>query len=130
MWSVELFFTPAGSSSSFLYAVGQHIVRPLVPLPTWASLVAVVLPRHHRPPLIHLRCNFSYRLQTTSRKSIIYLQWKAQHPMKSTLQALAFGIVMAAAARDYQKEMTAQQKAQTSSSVNKILEYLSSKLKK
>ncbi|KAF4378160.1 hypothetical protein CsatB_025007 [Cannabis sativa] len=38
--------------------------------------------------------------------------------VKSTLQNLAFGNVMAAAARDYQKEVISQQKAQTSSSVN------------
>lgn len=38
--------------------------------------------------------------------------------MKSTLSNLAFGNVMAAAARDYQQELLAQEKAQTSSSVN------------
>lgn len=38
--------------------------------------------------------------------------------VKSTLQTLAFGNVMAAAARDYQKEVAAYEKAQTSSSVN------------
>ncbi|RDY09041.1 Thioredoxin domain-containing protein PLP3B [Mucuna pruriens] len=38
--------------------------------------------------------------------------------VKSTLSNLAFGNVMAAAARDYQKEMLAQEKAQASSSVN------------
>ncbi|XP_062102459.1 thioredoxin domain-containing protein PLP3B-like [Humulus lupulus] len=38
--------------------------------------------------------------------------------VKSTLSNLAFGNVMAAAARDYQKEVLSQQKAQTSSSVN------------
>ncbi|KAJ4849454.1 Thioredoxin domain-containing protein plp3b [Turnera subulata] len=38
--------------------------------------------------------------------------------VKSTLSNLAFGNVMAAAARDYQKELLAQEKAQTSSSNN------------
>ncbi|KAK4773720.1 hypothetical protein SAY87_028739 [Trapa incisa] len=38
--------------------------------------------------------------------------------VKSTLSNLAFGNVMAAAARDYQKELLTQQKAQTSSSIN------------
>ncbi|KAJ4849455.1 hypothetical protein Tsubulata_013955 [Turnera subulata] len=38
--------------------------------------------------------------------------------VKSTLSNLAFGNVMAAAARDYQKELLAQEKAQTSSSIN------------
>lgn len=38
--------------------------------------------------------------------------------MKSTLTNLAFGNVMAAAARNYQKEMVSQQKSQASSSVN------------
>ncbi|XP_015890001.3 thioredoxin domain-containing protein PLP3B [Ziziphus jujuba] len=38
--------------------------------------------------------------------------------VKSTLSNLAFGNVMAAAARDYQKELLAQQKAQPSSSFN------------
>ncbi|KAJ9172736.1 hypothetical protein P3X46_015946 [Hevea brasiliensis] len=38
--------------------------------------------------------------------------------VKSTLSNLAFGNVMAAAARDYQKELIAQDKAQTSSSIN------------
>ncbi|XP_020225659.1 thioredoxin domain-containing protein PLP3B [Cajanus cajan] len=38
--------------------------------------------------------------------------------VKSTLSNLAFGNVMAAAARDYQKELLAQEKAQPSSSVN------------
>ncbi|KAK4486013.1 hypothetical protein RD792_008675 [Penstemon davidsonii] len=38
--------------------------------------------------------------------------------VKSTLSNLAFGNVMAAAARDYQKEVLAQEKAQASSSVN------------
>ncbi|XP_030523979.1 thioredoxin domain-containing protein PLP3B [Rhodamnia argentea] len=38
--------------------------------------------------------------------------------VKSTLQNLAFGNVMAAAARDYQKEILTQQKAQTSTSTN------------
>ncbi|PIN15759.1 ATP binding protein [Handroanthus impetiginosus] len=38
--------------------------------------------------------------------------------VKSTLSNLAFGNVMAAAARDYQKELLAQGKAQASSSVN------------
>ncbi|XP_047163069.1 thioredoxin domain-containing protein PLP3A-like isoform X2 [Vigna umbellata] len=38
--------------------------------------------------------------------------------VKSTLSNLAFGNVMAAAARDYQKELLAQQKAGASSSVN------------
>ncbi|QCD81779.1 hypothetical protein DEO72_LG2g2109 [Vigna unguiculata] len=38
--------------------------------------------------------------------------------VKSTLSNLAFGNVMAAAARDYQKELLAQQKAEGSSSVN------------
>ncbi|KAI3450991.1 hypothetical protein Pfo_007656 [Paulownia fortunei] len=38
--------------------------------------------------------------------------------VKSTLSNLAFGNVMAAAARDYQKELVAQGKAQASSSVN------------
>ncbi|PWA66811.1 phosducin-like protein [Artemisia annua] len=38
--------------------------------------------------------------------------------VKSTLQTLAYGNVMAAAARDYQKELLAQEKAQTSSSFN------------
>ncbi|XP_057740529.1 LOW QUALITY PROTEIN: thioredoxin domain-containing protein PLP3B-like [Arachis stenosperma] len=38
--------------------------------------------------------------------------------VKSTLSNLAFGNVMAAAARDYQKELLAQEKAQASSSSN------------
>ncbi|XP_027347472.1 thioredoxin domain-containing protein PLP3B [Abrus precatorius] len=38
--------------------------------------------------------------------------------VKSTLSNLAFGNVMAAAARDYQKELLAQEKAQASNSVN------------
>ncbi|KAL0448350.1 UNVERIFIED_CONTAM: Thioredoxin domain-containing protein PLP3B [Sesamum latifolium] len=38
--------------------------------------------------------------------------------VKSTLSNLAFGNVMAAAARDYQKELLAQEKGQASSSVN------------
>ncbi|OAY57497.2 hypothetical protein MANES_02G097501v8 [Manihot esculenta] len=38
--------------------------------------------------------------------------------VKSTLSNLAFGNVMAAAARDYQKELIAQEKSQTSSSIN------------
>lgn len=38
--------------------------------------------------------------------------------VKSTLSNLAFGNVMAAAARDYQKEVLAQEKAQASSSAN------------
>ncbi|XAR57925.1 hypothetical protein NMG60_11026235 [Bertholletia excelsa] len=38
--------------------------------------------------------------------------------VKSTLSNLAFGNVMAAAARDYQKELLAQEKAQASASVN------------
>ncbi|XP_030468269.1 thioredoxin domain-containing protein PLP3B [Syzygium oleosum] len=38
--------------------------------------------------------------------------------VKSTLSNLAFGNVMAAAARDYQKEVLAQQKAQTSTSTH------------
>ncbi|KAF8018705.1 hypothetical protein BT93_H3567 [Corymbia citriodora subsp. variegata] len=38
--------------------------------------------------------------------------------VKSTLSNLAFGNVMAAAARDYQKEILAQQKAQTSTSTH------------
>ncbi|XP_024021777.1 thioredoxin domain-containing protein PLP3B isoform X2 [Morus notabilis] len=38
--------------------------------------------------------------------------------VKSTLSNLAFGNVMAAAARDYQKELVAQQKSQASSSVS------------
>ncbi|KAI4386777.1 hypothetical protein MLD38_004679 [Melastoma candidum] len=38
--------------------------------------------------------------------------------VKSTLSNLAFGNVMAAAARDYQKEILAQEKAQGSSSIN------------
>ncbi|PON99581.1 DnaJ-like [Trema orientale] len=38
--------------------------------------------------------------------------------VKSTLSNLAFGNVMAAAARDYQKELLAEQKPQASSSVN------------
>ncbi|EOX90992.1 Phosducin-like protein 3 isoform 1 [Theobroma cacao] len=38
--------------------------------------------------------------------------------VKSTLSNLAFGNVMAAAARDYQKELLAQEKAQSSTSVN------------
>ncbi|KAI3692285.1 hypothetical protein L6452_32099 [Arctium lappa] len=38
--------------------------------------------------------------------------------VKSTMQNLAFGNVMAAAARNYQKEVLAQEKAQTSSSFN------------
>ncbi|MED6170521.1 Thioredoxin domain-containing protein plp3b [Stylosanthes scabra] len=38
--------------------------------------------------------------------------------VKSTLSNLAFGNVMAAAARDYQKEILAQEKAQASSSLN------------
>ncbi|XP_065851401.1 thioredoxin domain-containing protein PLP3B-like [Euphorbia lathyris] len=38
--------------------------------------------------------------------------------VKSTLSNLAFGNVMAAAARDYQKEVLAQQKVQASSSMN------------
>lgn len=38
--------------------------------------------------------------------------------VKSTLSNLAFGNVMAAAARDYQKEVLSQQKAQASSSIN------------
>ncbi|XP_019182768.1 PREDICTED: thioredoxin domain-containing protein PLP3B-like [Ipomoea nil] len=38
--------------------------------------------------------------------------------VKSTLSTLAFGNVMAAAARDYQKEVLSKDKAQTSSSVN------------
>ncbi|GAV87777.1 Thioredoxin domain-containing protein [Cephalotus follicularis] len=38
--------------------------------------------------------------------------------VKSTLQNLAFGNVMAAAARDYQKELLAQEKAPASSSIN------------
>nr|GEY89181.1 thioredoxin domain-containing protein PLP3B-like [Tanacetum cinerariifolium] len=38
--------------------------------------------------------------------------------VKSTLQTLAYGNVMAAAARNYQKELLAQEKAQTSSSFN------------
>ncbi|KAJ0893578.1 putative Thioredoxin-like superfamily [Helianthus annuus] len=38
--------------------------------------------------------------------------------VKSTLQTLAYGNVMAAAARDYQKELLAQEKAQASSSNN------------
>ncbi|KAK3010675.1 hypothetical protein RJ639_011278 [Escallonia herrerae] len=38
--------------------------------------------------------------------------------VKSTLSNLAFGNVMAAAARDYQKEVLAQKKVQASSSVN------------
>ncbi|KAL6323724.1 hypothetical protein AAG906_002192 [Vitis piasezkii] len=38
--------------------------------------------------------------------------------VKTTLSNLAFGNVMAAAARDYQKEVLSQQKAQASSSIN------------
>lgn len=38
--------------------------------------------------------------------------------VKSTLSNLAFGNVMAAAARDYQKEVLSQQKAQASNSIN------------
>ncbi|KAB8743219.1 hypothetical protein FH972_026494 [Carpinus fangiana] len=38
--------------------------------------------------------------------------------VKSTLSNLAFGNVMAAAARDYQKELLSQDKAQASSSIN------------
>ncbi|CAI9110832.1 OLC1v1010921C1 [Oldenlandia corymbosa var. corymbosa] len=38
--------------------------------------------------------------------------------VKSTLQNLAFGNVMAAAARDYQKELVAQEKAQSSATAN------------
>lgn len=38
--------------------------------------------------------------------------------VKSTLSTLAFGNVIAAAARDYQKELLAKDKAQTSNSVN------------
>ncbi|KAJ4717833.1 Thioredoxin domain-containing protein [Melia azedarach] len=38
--------------------------------------------------------------------------------VKSTLSNLAFGNVMAAAARDYQKEVLAKEKAQASSSIN------------
>ncbi|KAL1338312.1 hypothetical protein AAHE18_10G203000 [Arachis hypogaea] len=38
--------------------------------------------------------------------------------VKSTLSNLAFGNIMAAAARDYQKELLAQEKAQASSSSN------------
>ncbi|CAK9157108.1 unnamed protein product [Ilex paraguariensis] len=38
--------------------------------------------------------------------------------VKSTLSNLAFGNVMAAAARDYQKEILAHEKGQTSTSVN------------
>ncbi|KAK8995596.1 hypothetical protein V6N11_075866 [Hibiscus sabdariffa] len=38
--------------------------------------------------------------------------------VKSTLSDLAFGNVMAAAARDYQKELLAQEKAQSSASAN------------
>ncbi|KAA8531916.1 hypothetical protein F0562_006367 [Nyssa sinensis] len=37
---------------------------------------------------------------------------------KSTVSNLAFGNIMATAARDYQKELLAQQKAQTSASIN------------
>ncbi|XP_070052269.1 thioredoxin domain-containing protein PLP3B-like isoform X2 [Nicotiana tomentosiformis] len=42
--------------------------------------------------------------------------------VKSTLSNLAFGNVMAAAARDYQKEVLAQEKAQASSSVNQDID--------
>ncbi|GMI64747.1 phosducin-like protein 3 homolog [Hibiscus trionum] len=38
--------------------------------------------------------------------------------VKSTLSHLAFGNVMAAAARDYQKDLLAQEKAQSSASAN------------
>ncbi|KAE9458908.1 hypothetical protein C3L33_09184, partial [Rhododendron williamsianum] len=43
--------------------------------------------------------------------------------VKSTLSNLAFGNVMAAAARDYQKEVLAQQKAQTSTSMNQEVDF-------
>ncbi|XP_031093760.1 thioredoxin domain-containing protein PLP3A [Ipomoea triloba] len=42
--------------------------------------------------------------------------------VKSTLSTLAFGNVMAAAARDYQKEILSKDKAQTSSSVNEDID--------
>ncbi|KAK4360531.1 hypothetical protein RND71_019483 [Anisodus tanguticus] len=45
-----------------------------------------------------------------------------QDSVKSTLSNLAFGNVMAAAARDYQKEVLAQEKAQSSSSVNQDID--------
>ncbi|KAG5541753.1 hypothetical protein RHGRI_021546 [Rhododendron griersonianum] len=43
--------------------------------------------------------------------------------VKSTLSNLAFGNVMAAAARDYQKEVLAQQKAGTSMSMNQEVDF-------
>ncbi|KAL6345412.1 hypothetical protein AAG906_015895 [Vitis piasezkii] len=58
--------------------------------------------------------------ETNSSLQLPIIALKKMDPdsVKTTLSNLAFGNVMAAAARDYQKEVLSQQKAQASSSIN------------
>ncbi|XP_010660204.1 thioredoxin domain-containing protein PLP3A isoform X1 [Vitis vinifera] len=58
--------------------------------------------------------------ETNSSLQLPNIALKKMDPdsVKSTLSNLAFGNVMAAAARDYQKEVLSQQKAQASNSIN------------
>lgn len=73
-----------------------------------------------------LRANLSYRVSlfdfgaklSVNCCSYCWLVLMDPDSVKSTLSNLAFGQVMAAAARDYQKEVLAQGKQQTSTSAN------------